>query len=314
MSHPVRFSTHSALVQLRAATGLMCALLVMTLVACGSSGMTTVPVVPSAVPTAQPVGVAPTPLVASAAQGGTASTPQRSESVPSNTNQSATPTVPSPTSTPPSLPSPTPVPSVPTPLPYNLPPAQLTSATGLYASPSRSEFILPATIPAGQTIYVMGRNRTSSHLRVVWNTGVGWVPVSFTSYIGQRDLMAALPVFEREPPACAEPITTQFGLNSEWISDRNQKIAVIIDLLRPRYGSFPRSSLTLKMNRVPVDSSRREIVEQGQFLLKDIVFTLPQNVQPGDTVGYILDTTSDEPLTFMATFFGIPGNCQWRID
>ena len=81
------------------------------------------------------------------------------------------------------------------PLFYNLPPATLTNATGLYASPNRGDLIVEVPIPAGQTVYVMGRNASSSHLRVVWNTGVGWVPTSFTDFNGAKAKMAALPVF-----------------------------------------------------------------------------------------------------------------------
>lgn len=197
---------------------------------------------------------------------------------------------------------------------YNLPPAILTSATGLYASPNRAEFIVPVTIPQGETIYVMGRNATSSHLRAVWNTGVGWVPVSFTDFKGRRDILQDLPVFEQEPPACAVPLTTQFGFSSEWTSDKRQRIAVVADLFRSKYGPFPNSSLSLKINDFEIESSRRPIVENGQFSLKDVVFSPGQDVQEGETVGYILNTSSDEPLTFMATIFSIPQNCQWEID
>lgn len=196
---------------------------------------------------------------------------------------------------------------------YNLPPAELTSATGLYASPNRTEIVVPVEIPAGEIVYVMGRNATASHLRIVWGTGVGWVPVSFTDYNGEREELNALPVFQREPPACAEPITTQFSMNGEWTSDQKRRIAVVIDLFRSQYGSFPPSFLSLTVNGNLVDSTRRQIVEQGQFSLKDVVFTLPGYVQPGDSVGYVLDTTSDEQLAFMATIFDVPEHCNWDV-
>jgi hypothetical protein len=157
----------------------------------------------------------------------------------------------------------------------------------------------------------MGRNGTSSHLRIVWSTGVGWVPVSLTDYNGMRNRLEAIPVFTREPPRCAEPITTQFALNSQWMSDRKQRIAVVVDLFRSRYGNFPPSFLSLTVNGTEVESTRRQIVEQGQFSLKDVVFSLPAYVQQGDTVGYLLDTTADEPLSFMATIFRVPEGCQW---
>jgi hypothetical protein len=253
----------------------------------------------------------------------TASAPQAANTIaaqPTETPAAATETpanqavdTPAPTATPQALPTDTPVPT-PEPLFYNLPPATLTNATGLYASPNRAELIVPVPVPAGETVFIMGRNATGTHLRVVWNTGVGWVPVSFTSYNGQRDRMAALPVFEREPPSCAVPLTTQFGLNSTWTSDLQQRIAVIAALFRSRYGEFPASSLALVVNGVTVESSRRAIVEQGQFSLKDVVFSVPQDLQPGDTVGYQLDTASDEPLTFMATIFSVPSNCKWKLD
>jgi hypothetical protein len=214
------------------------------------------------------------------------------------------PSEPAPTSTP----FPTATPEL---LFYNLPPATLLYSIGLYASPNRSELIVPVPIPAGETVYVMGRNGTGSHLRVVFGTGVGWVPVSFTDYNDKRDRLSSLPVFTREPPKCAVPITTQFGLNSTWTSDRKQRIAVVVDLFRSRYGDLPPSFLSLTVNGREVEDTRRQIVERGQFSLKDVVFTLPGYVQPGDTVGYLLNTAWDEPLSFMATIFSVPDACQW---
>lgn len=207
----------------------------------------------------------------------------------------------------PSQPEPTPEP-----LFYNLPAAELTNASGLYASPNRSELIAPVPIPEGEKIFVMGRNATRTHLRVVWNTGVGWIPVGFTSYNNERSKMDVLPVFEHEPPKCAVPITTQFGLNSQWQTDVKQRVAVVVDLFRSKFGEFPQSSLSLTVNGNEVPSTRRQIVEQGQFSLKDVVFTLDQDVHPGDSLGYLLDTASDEPLTFMATIFSVPSNCVWE--
>ena len=218
-----------------------------------------------------------------------------------------------PTATP--LPEPT-APPEPTaePLFYNLPETVMQYASVLYASPNRDDPIIPVPVPEGEQVFIMGRNGTQTHLRVVWNTGVGWIPVSFTDYNGQQARLAALPIFEREPPACAIPVTTQFGLNSTWTSDLNQKIAVVVDLFRAKYGAFPKSALALKVNDFLIEDSRREIVEQGQFSLKDVVLSLPQNVQPSDVVGYQLNTDSDEPLTFMATIFSVPSSCQWDID
>lgn len=197
------------------------------------------------------------------------------------------------------------------PIVFNLPEALLTSPTGLYPSPNRGELILQAEIPAGEKVSVMGRNGTGSHLRVVWGTGVGWVPTSFTDYNGRPESLDALPVFTREPPPCAIPLTTQFALSSHWTSDRQQRIAVVVDLFRSRFGAFPSSYLSLTVNGTKVESTRRQIVERGQFSLKDVVFTLPRAVDADDVVGYVLETTSDEPLTFMATIFGVPDGCQW---
>jgi hypothetical protein len=196
---------------------------------------------------------------------------------------------------------------------YNLPQATLTEPTGLFAAPNRPEWIVQTEIPAGDTVYVMGKNATGSHLRVVWHTGVGWIPVSFTNFIADRDKMQSLPVFKREPPACAEPLVTQFNLNSEWSNDGDQKrrIAVVVDLFRSKFGDFPPSFLSLTANGEEVTSSRRQIVERGQFTLKDVVFTLPNYVFPGDRIGYRLDTSSDESLAFMATIFNVPENCVW---
>lgn len=199
---------------------------------------------------------------------------------------------------------------------YNLPQAILTESTGLFASPNRPEWIVQTEISAGDTVYVMGKNATSSHLRVVWHTGVGWIPVSFTNYNADKEKMQSLPVFKREPPACAEPLTTQFNLNNEWSNAGNQKrrIAVVVDLFRSKFGDFPTSYLSLTVNGNEVASSRRQIVERGQFTLKDVVFTLPNYVYGGDKIGYLLETSSDEPLAFMATIFNIPENCVWDTN
>jgi hypothetical protein len=199
---------------------------------------------------------------------------------------------------------------------YNLPPAILTEPTGLFASPNRSEYVINVTIPAGETVYIMGRNATGSHLRVVWNTGVGWIPVSFTDYNADRYRLDVLPIFQREPPPCAIPLATQFSLDSEWKNTNSQRlrIAVVVDLFRTRYGDFPTSYLSLTVNGFEVDSSRRKIVERGQFTLKDVVFTMPGYIHPEDTVGYLLDTRSDEQLAFMATLFSVPEGCIWDTN
>ena len=197
---------------------------------------------------------------------------------------------------------------------YNLPPALLTTESGLYVSPNRDDLVAPLIVPAGQTIYLMGRNATASHVRAVWNTGVGWIPVSFTNYSGDRAALDRLPVFEQEPPRCAEPVTTQFNVGSFWTADLRTRVAVVVDLFRSRYGEFPQSYLLLTVNGVAVESSRRPIVERGQFSLKDIVFSLPGYLQPGDTLGYQLETTSPEALAFMATIFRVPDGCVWDID
>jgi len=198
---------------------------------------------------------------------------------------------------------------------YNLPQTTMTEATGLFASPNRGDLITPLQIAPGQIVYIMGRNGTRSHLRVVWNTGVGWIPASFTDYNNQKEKMDALPVFQREPPACAVPIITQFNLDSKYtVSDKKQRVAVVIDIFRSQYGEFPASHLALTVNGKTVDSSKRKIIEKGQFSLKDVVFTLPDYLQQGDVLGYQLETTSNEPLVFLATIFSVPENCAWDID
>ena len=200
------------------------------------------------------------------------------------------------------------------PLFYNLPPATLTSATGLYASPNRAKLIVPVPVPAGETVYVMGRNAPGATCGWCGTPGSAGYRSPLPTTTAGANRIVPLPIFTREPPACAIPITTQFGLSSTWISAEKQRIAVVADLFRSRYGDFPRSSLSLTVNGKEVETSRRQIVEQGQFSLKDVVFSLPQDVQPGDAVGYLLQTSSDEPLTFMATIFSVPSNCKWKLD
>ena len=228
-----------------------------------------------------------------------------------------TPPVPDDSITSPSVPTPTAVvPVEHVSLLYNLPQAILTETSGLYASPNRIETVVSVQLQPGDVVYVMGRNATGSHLRVVWNTGVGWIPVSFTDVNANRDKLNSFPIFTMEPPACAVPLVTQFSLNSEWVSDNSerQRIAVVVELFRTRYGDFPSSFLVLAVNNQEIKTSKREIVERGQFSLKDVVFSLPGYIFQGDKVSYVLHTDSDEPLAFLATIFSIPENCVWDID
>jgi hypothetical protein len=196
---------------------------------------------------------------------------------------------------------------------YNLPALTLTEATPLYVSPKSLETISPVVLPTGETVFAMGKNATNSHIRIVWNTGVGWVPTSFTSYNGNATSMATLPVYKHEPPACVIPVTTQWNFNNTWTSNRRQRIAVVTDLFRAQYGDFPDSYISLTVNGISIESSRRQIKENGQFSLKDVILTLPGNLQEGDVLGYKFDTSSSEPLVFVATIFSIPQGCNWEL-
>lgn len=215
----------------------------------------------------------------------------------------------------PTNPPPTPVPTNPLPTPepltFNLVETTLTSESALYVSPNSDDLVVPVTIPAGEKIYVWGTNNTQSWLRILWNAGIGWVPVSATDYNGRQEKLSPLPIL-RDPPGCAYLLTTQFGLNNEWVSDDMVRVAVVVDLFRADFGSFPLSSMSLTVNGQEVETSRRELKEQGQFLLKDVVFSLPDDLQPGDTLGYHFATSSKEPFTFMATLFGVPEGCQFK--
>jgi hypothetical protein len=228
-------------------------------------------------------------------------------------NEQATPAIPAPGGAGESGTTPDPDSNVPPTLFYNLPPAILVTESGLYASPNLPDLITTGAIPTGQTLYVLGRNKSNSWLRAVWNTQVGWVPVSLTDLNSKGEQLGKLPVFEREPPRCVKYLTTQFSRNSTWTADFKERIAIVIDIFRSGYGDFPTSTLALTVNGTAVESSRRQIVEHGQFTLKDVVFSLPQKVQPGDIVGYQLDTGSNEQLTFVATIFMVPDDCTWDI-
>jgi len=131
---------------------------------------------------------------------------------------------------------------------------------------------------------------------------------------GKRKELAQLPVFEHEPPACAQYVVTQNSLRSKWKSLKKQEVVVVVDLFRSRYGPFPKSYLSLMLDGKRVDTTRREIVENGQFSLKDVVFKLPDQIQVGQVLAYELETKSTEPLTFVATIFRVPPDCTWKID
>ena len=194
------------------------------------------------------------------------------------------------------------------PILYNMPSTTLVSDAGLYVSPNRAELIVQAAIPAGETVYVMGRNVTDTHLRVVWHTGIGWGPLSFTDYNGQRRRGEALPIIARELPGCAVPITTQFDLDSKWTADQSQRVVILVDLFRSEYGGFPPSSLSLTINREEAEGTKRTILSQGQFLLIDHQFG-PILLKQCDRVGYLFRPVTQETLMVTATVFRVPEGC-----
>jgi len=107
---------------------------------------------------------------------------------------------------------------------YGFPTARVNARIGLYASPNRSDLVGSDSIPTGTTVYLMGRNSSGSHMRVVWRTRVGWIPTSVIVYNGDRAGTDILPILAWEPPACAEPITPQLDLDDTWTSKKSNEL------------------------------------------------------------------------------------------
>lgn len=97
------------------------------------------------------------------------------------------------------------------------------------------------------------------------------------------------------------------------MSDRTQDIVIVVDLLRPEYGALSDTSLALEVNGEIQESTRRLIVEKGQYLLKGIVFTPSKKLQPTDKIGYHFETAGNIEVFFTAIIVGVPSNCEWDL-
>jgi hypothetical protein len=74
-------------------------------------------------------------------------------------------------------------------------------------------------------------------------------------------------------------------LDSIWIASEEDRIVIVVDLLRSKYGAFPPSTLSMTINGSEVASSTQALIGDGQFLLLNEQFG-PISVRPGDRVGY----------------------------
>lgn len=96
---------------------------------------------------------------------------------------------------------------------HGLPPSLIERETYLLASPNHEELVVAATLPAKETIFVIGRNPSKSHLRVVWHNAIGWVLTTSTGYRNHLHMLDSLPIIKHEPPSCTQILATQFDLN-----------------------------------------------------------------------------------------------------
>lgn len=194
---------------------------------------------------------------------------------------------------------------------YNLPRATLLYSTARYVSPNRGDPLMHEIILEGTQVFVVGRNHMRTHLRVIWDNKIGWIPVSFTDYNARQTHLSTLPIVGPELSECAVPIESSFSANNRWVSSDEQRIVITVDMMRPRSNEHRQSSLIFKVNGVEVKPEIHEIVRQKGVMVLGEVFTPLQKLNVGDVIEYEFISANDAPFTFIATIFQIPFSCVW---
>ncbi len=163
-------------------------------------------------------------------------------------------------------------------------------------------------VTKGRCVILFGKDdrkeSTKRWFRVLWADYVGWVPADATDFAEKK--LDSL----RTPPPCARPRATSNGLASEWRSNYDGQVVVVIDLYRSRMGAdYPLSTFQVKVNGAPIAGKDRMVSTRGQFLMRGT--PLGTNVKQGDRIGFTLRTTSQDQVKLFATFFAVPSGCNF---
>jgi hypothetical protein len=174
----------------------------------------------------------------------------------------------------------------------------------LVASPSHpTAYLLPAPIPAGERVRVIGADQNAAWLLVLYGDTLGWIP-SFHSRTGVGTLKPAV-VAETLSDTCARYLDATLAPEETWASSISGSAVIRSIIYRPQPERRPQDTplaveiegagqvSASKINHTPLGSS-------GEVLLFTFVI---ENLEKETRIGFRLTGFGHEPLIFQAAFF-----------
>jgi len=132
----------------------------------------------------------------------------------------------------------------------------------------------------------------------------GWTRIDYVDYSARISNPYAA------PPGCTQPLAYLTDLSELWDSTVQGKIAVVVDVFREtREVSFPQSTFTLTNNGQLLRDRARTFRSAGYFLMNGVVISA--DVREGNVIGFNVDTTSEDTLSFHSIIFYVPEGCDF---
>ncbi len=197
-------------------------------------------------------------------------------------------------------------------LPYDeLPEITVATEVKLVASPAHpTAYLSSAPIAAGEQVQVIGTDKDAAWLLVLHNGKVGWMPTVF-SRTNVGTLQSAV-TFEPLSSDCAKYIDATADLAEEWTSTTSGSLLVLGSLYRPQTATaFSDAALAIEIDGggTVVDADYIHIPLTSSSAIVLFAY-LVNDVQKGDLIRFQVEDSSNEPLSFQATYF----NYECRAD